>query len=357
MDKSPRGARDTRIDTLRGLFLAVMAVNHIPSELHPWTDHSLGFFSSAEGFFFLSGLLAGRVYTRRRDRDGAPEARVASWKRAAVIYGAHLVTFFVVFAGILTFARLTGTAPGHAPALLLEHPWQAAGAALLLALQPPLFDILPLYAGFMLLLPGLLALYARGWQFVVFAASVAIWFVGYAWVPPVPADAFATHAFPWTAWQLPLVVGSVCGNFWATGRTGLFVIRPGLLVTAGLVCAGCFIVRHAYVPPPVPIPILEAISSKNFLGPLRVLNVAAAFYLLLAAARWLPRLLEIRPLAFLGKHTLPVFCAHIVAAYVIYAFPGTFDESAGGRWLGTGVILAVMFVAAWAHESWKKRGA
>jgi len=331
-----------------------MAVNHVPSELHPWTDHSLGFFSSAEGFFFLSGLLAGRVYTRRRERDGAAVARRAAWKRAGVIYGAQLLTLAVVFVWIVGFSRVTGEAPGHAPALILDRPWLAAGAAAVLALQPPLFDILPIYAVFMLSLPGLLALYSQRWQGAVLAGSVAIWLLDFWMARPIEADAFATHAFPWMAWQLPLVVGSVCGNLWATGRTEVFALRGPLLAAAALICGWCFLIRHAYVPPPMPIPLLESVSSKNFLGPLRVLNVAAAFYLLYGAATSARGLFQFRPLAFLGRHTLPVFCAHIVAAYGIYAFPSVFDATAGGRWLSTGLILAVMFAAAAAHECWKR---
>ena len=49
--------RDTLFDSLRGLLLVTMAINHIPSDLHPLTDGALGFVSSAEGFVFLSGLV------------------------------------------------------------------------------------------------------------------------------------------------------------------------------------------------------------------------------------------------------------------------------------------------------------
>jgi len=351
---SPKPNREVRIDALRGLFLVLMAVNHVPSELHPWTDHSLGFFSSAEGFFFLSGLLAGRVYTRRWERDGAAVARRAAWRRAGAIYLAQGLTLAVVFTWTLAWHGATGTLPGHASPIIAERPLFAAGAALVLGLQPALFDILPIYAAFMLLLPGLLAIYARGWQALVLAASVGIWLAGYFWRGPIMPDELATHAFPWAAWQLPLVVGSVCGNLWARGRTEFFAVRTPVVIGAGLICAGCFLIRHAYVPPPVPIPLLESLSSKNFLGPLRVLNVAAAFYLILCAATRWAGFMRVPPLAFLGRHTLPVFCAHIVAAYGIYAFPATFDSGADARWLSTFTILGVMFAAAALHAAWQK---
>ena len=40
--------RDLRFDTLRGLFLVCMTVNHLPTELRYFTDQSLGTFSAAD---------------------------------------------------------------------------------------------------------------------------------------------------------------------------------------------------------------------------------------------------------------------------------------------------------------------
>ncbi len=51
--------RIAAFDSLRGALLLVMALNHVPSDLRVLTDQPLGFFSAAEGFVFVSGLLAG----------------------------------------------------------------------------------------------------------------------------------------------------------------------------------------------------------------------------------------------------------------------------------------------------------
>ena len=68
-------ARDIRFDSLRGLLLVSMAINHLPSDLRVITDEGVGIVSSAEGFVFLSGVLAGFVYTRRLWREGASRLR------------------------------------------------------------------------------------------------------------------------------------------------------------------------------------------------------------------------------------------------------------------------------------------
>ena len=75
---SPEEQRDRGLDSLRGLMLLGMAVNHIASRLQILTDHPFGYTSTAEGFVFLSGLVAGLVYTRRRQRNGPAAAARAS---------------------------------------------------------------------------------------------------------------------------------------------------------------------------------------------------------------------------------------------------------------------------------------
>jgi hypothetical protein len=73
--------RDVRIDALRGLMLAVMTMDHFPSLFLDYTYGSLGYVTMAEGFIFLSGLVAGRVYTRY----GAAEDGALLWRRALTL--------------------------------------------------------------------------------------------------------------------------------------------------------------------------------------------------------------------------------------------------------------------------------
>ncbi len=56
--------RDIRLDALRGLVLAWMTINHLSGPLHAYSFETLGFVSSAEGFVFISGIVAGMVYGR-----------------------------------------------------------------------------------------------------------------------------------------------------------------------------------------------------------------------------------------------------------------------------------------------------
>jgi len=64
-EPSGTGSRIVLIDFLRGLCLIVMTVDHLPETIiKKFTLQGFGFFSAAECFVFLSGLVAGRVYGR-----------------------------------------------------------------------------------------------------------------------------------------------------------------------------------------------------------------------------------------------------------------------------------------------------
>jgi hypothetical protein len=61
----PTAGRDLRVDLLRGCAMAAMIIDHLAgsSVLYFLTDGG-NFFTSAEGFVFISGFIAAVVYGR-----------------------------------------------------------------------------------------------------------------------------------------------------------------------------------------------------------------------------------------------------------------------------------------------------
>ncbi|EJH80513.1 TPA: OpgC domain-containing protein, partial [Vibrio cholerae O1] len=59
------------LDSIRGLLLVLITFNHLiwysggTTILQMITHEPVGVFGAAEGFIFMSGLLAGMVYSRR----------------------------------------------------------------------------------------------------------------------------------------------------------------------------------------------------------------------------------------------------------------------------------------------------
>jgi OpgC protein len=84
-------------DSLRGIMLLMMIVDHSPSQLRLFTDQPMGFSTTAEGFVFVSAFLAGMIFRRRTDKAGFAAAGSATIYRAWRIYRAHLLTVFFAF--------------------------------------------------------------------------------------------------------------------------------------------------------------------------------------------------------------------------------------------------------------------
>jgi hypothetical protein len=348
---STETARDSGIDSLRGLMLLGMAMNHITSRLQVLTDHPFGYTSSAEGFVFLSGLVAGLVYTRRRQKLGVVVATRASVARACTIYCYHIGLFAALLIWTNAFTFLAGKIPGNAPQAMLDHPIQSLIAGLGLVNQPPLLDILPMYAGFMLLLPTVLAAFDAGHYRRVLAVSMAVWALTNLVSSPVPFvhGTIQVGAFTLGAWQLLFMIGVVFGHAKARGKSLLPRWTRHLVAPAFLLCGYAFLIRHWYLP--APFPTFADWVNKNNLAPARLINTGALIFLVhLAFVRWPGHFLW-PPLALLGRHSLAVFSTHVATAYVLYAFPGIVSATPARTWLGTAIMVSALYAVALWRES------
>jgi hypothetical protein len=334
--EADRPARQWDLDALRGLFLLLMLVTHVPTRLGGILGQPFGFVSAAEGFVMLSAFMAGLVYGGRALREGDLAMRQALRRRALKVYLSHVALLVFAF-GVI--ARV-GVAR-HEPAVTnllsfyLAHPAAALTSASLLLHNPALLDILPMYILFMLLSPPLLA-HGRhhGWGAIV-AASAALWFAAqcgagpalYAWVDawvPLPIPHRDMGAFSLLAWQFIWVLGLWMGAVRALPDRPRRAL-PSWMVTVAVIFAGiCFTWRHAVGQEPFPgLVSLNRLFDKFELGPLRLANFVALVLLLREFGPWLRQHLpRIAPLEWLGRASLPVFCAHVVMALTALALFG-----------------------------------
>lgn len=325
--------RRWELDALRGLMLVLMTLTHMPTMYSLPSGQPFGFVSAAEGFVFLSAYMAGRVYGARARRDGLDAMQAAFHARALKLYLLQLALLLLAFTLIawLGVYNRQGGVTGLLEFFFIDPHAAVVGAALLLH-NPPLLDILPLYIGLMLLSPWLLRLgLQRGWQGVLTVSALLWlaeqWGLGHALYElavaltglPIPyKDMGAFHGW---AWQALWVVG-----LWLGARQKPLPRVPlWLLVLAALYASGMLLWRHMAGQDPMPgVPAVGLLLDKWSLGPMRVMNFASVFLLLVSAGPWLravlPRLL---PLELLGRHSLAVFCAHIVIALFTLAFFGS----------------------------------
>jgi hypothetical protein len=353
--EKPQGKRDLRFDTLRGLLLVCMTVNHLPTEIRTVTDQSLGVFSAAEGFVFLSGLMAGWVYTRKYRAAGGEGIWPASLARAKSIYGWHIASFAASFLCVQLIAHLFGFCSTNAPRLFYEHPLASLGLGLTLLYQPGLLDLLPMYCAFVLLLPAVVGSLEAGRRWLVLGVSGAVW-LATQWAPPM-AGAFLyplnTGTFNLFAWQFLFVAGIAIGHARASGRPQVSSPSPWAVLGASAVVLYGLGLRHLGWPALWPDERFGVLLNKPALGLLRMADFGSVAYLVGIVGARFPRSLSARPLALLGRHSLAVVATQTVVVLVLLQF-SQFFSTAWGRTLTVAGAVGLLFAAAAAHERIKR---
>ena len=345
------GGRDPRFDTLRGLLLVCMTINHLPTELRVLTDQSLGVFSAAEGFVFVSGLIAGWVYTRKYRKFGAEGLWSASAKRAMSIYKWHIASFLGAFVCVQLTEHISGFCATSAPRLFFEHPLAALGLGASLLYQPGLLDLLPMYCAFVLLMPFAIRALESGRRWLVLGASAAVWLLA-QFAPPIdgaPIYPVNTGSFNLFAWQFMFIAGLAIGQARLNGLPQ--VLRPSrwtVLAAGATVVYGFGLCHFAWVRP-WPDRVFGILVNKPALGLLRMGDFACLAYLLAIVGERFPWALTARPLALLGRHSLVVVSAQSVAVMMLLQFTSLFDSPLS-RTLTAAAAIALLFAAAAAAE-------
>jgi hypothetical protein len=351
-----RGGRDCRVDTLRGLFLMVMMLDHLP--YHPllrFSRQSFGFVSAAEGFVFVSGLVSAWVYGRILNKQGEAALRRRAWHRARDIYLTHLFLYSV--------ALLGGLWGGRRIASQFADFWGAWWHGAVLIYQPSLFAILPMYAMFMLLVPLLLQQMAKGRAVLIWAASITLWLAAQFGVGSSAHNPrwLQLGFFNILAWQLLFVAGAYLGYRKAAGRPSPIPASRVLFVFSVFLATLLLLVRHQtlFLGSPSVVNIenaLEAWRSVNH--PVRLINFAAFAYILW----YIPRSVDakvrglsvFRWLRYLGGHSLQVFAWSIFVSYLAFTFEDSWlSLSPGWRMLLAVTAALSLALPAWVHEQWR----
>jgi hypothetical protein len=132
--------------------LVIIAIDHLPNPVREFTYEFLGFVSAAEGFVFLSGYVAGLVYTRTAVESGQHALWKRALKRAGRIYLYHTAIFVSLWAAISLGLLKAGVFAAWVPGFF-ENPSLALLLGVALLYQPRLLDILPMYCVFILATP------------------------------------------------------------------------------------------------------------------------------------------------------------------------------------------------------------
>jgi len=364
--------RDHQLDVLRGLCLVIMASDHIGGPISKLTLEPLGFFSAAEGFIFISGLVVGMVYTKRSEIAPPGALYRLALSRAWTFYLYHASLLLVVLLFVLALPEIAQPWKEARYATgFFENPLRAVWLGLTFLYQPTFMNILPLYCVVILLTPPAIDLFRRGKAVTVLAASAGLWAACQFGFNDLVFDLTFNQlltprmgALSIMAWQTIYFLGLWLG--YKRRRGERVVSMPSLptirwLALVALVLAG---LRHglrlirklqrtgseslsdfeSLLPSPALNSFIDNLIHNKNLGPLRLLNFLLVVYLITyALERYEARRSEpanhARWLAFLGRHSLQVWAYHVLAVYAVFLIQHHLVPESG---VAAGFVLSLL---------------
>ncbi|HEV2897837.1 MAG TPA: OpgC domain-containing protein [Pseudaminobacter sp.] len=349
---SPQPRRDTRIDVFRALALLTIFVNHVPGTLFEHLTHkNFGFSDSAEAFVLISGIAVGLAYGLKFQPGNRLLIALKAWKRAGVLYIAHVMTTVATLA-IFSAAALYFARPGILKLINIEMIINDTPEALLgiatLGHQIGYNNILSMYAVVLLMMPFFLLLGSVSLGLMVTVSGLAWLLAGIYQIAPVN---FPTEGF-WflnpLSWQFLFIIGVASTMHVRRGGALRFNWCLVLLAVAYLVFALVWVRLPLWgAETSLALPAVLAGFDKTFLSLSRLLHILSLAYLIavLPGLSNLARTSERNPLAVLGRHSLPVFIAGTILAMLCQVMkivsPGGFVYDA--ILLSTGIALQFAF--------------
>jgi hypothetical protein len=341
------------VDCLRGYFLVLMTLAHLPQNpLQPFTAYTFGYASAPDGFVFLSGLVSTWVYLRLRHKHGqrALEARVL--RRTRDVYMVHI---------LLLSASIVGAVLLNHASFQAAHPVQTFVSGSLLLYQPTLSDILPMYCVFLLFTPLVLDQMMKGRAWLVGMASATLWLAAQWGIGD------ASHLVPWInlgsfnilAWQAYFVAGQYLGYRNLRAGEGAVPKSRALLVVCIVLSLLFFLDRHSNFLFGV-APLLKFSIGPGH-NPARFVDAACLGYVIW----WFPRALDRKLMALrlfrffnlLGKHSLQVFAASLFTTAALSKVSQEWVAQPGAVRVGLALVVALsLVIPAWLHEMYRKRG-
>lgn len=378
--------RLTVIDGFRGIFLVFMVIIHandiLKTTFGKLNHHYFGWVEDAQGFVFMSGLVVGLVYGGRYLRHGYDVMRKAIWARIRTIYS-HQIFLILLFLAIALVYMQLGETPPNVLRPYEREPVLFPALSALLVTGSVHMGILPMYIFFMMVTPFALRL-LNAQRYMTYAILVVgAWAIAQTRITDelvtVLEQAFsdAGHRlglgifFNVLGWQSLFFGGLLIGFLMASKRLNTDFLQRDEMRTVFFICVGLFLFFGIYdrivfddwfgsafsemIKTETDRGNFSTIYPITFLVDLLIVvwllgpGLVDRNSVVRGAAQLLQRVVTIRPLVFLGQHSLHVFSAHILIVYLLSAF---FQDGPPGQIVGTLLILlcvAGLYLAAWLH--------
>lgn len=316
-----------------------MTLDHFSGPISHCLYQCFGFFSAAEGFFFLSGFV-GMLAVKSK----ASRGENAGWmrKRAFRIWKFHVATLsFIALLAYFLLPSLRKFLIG-----LYEHPISGSLLAGILAYTPEWIDVLPLYV--FLLLAGSFVFPAmnRGHLKLAWGMSFSVWLLAQFSLRRLVLGIFPDWIYPGFfdlfAWQFVYFSGAAISLLWKDRKITATHLDRSFLASIPF-CAICLVWSHRFFDLPLPG---DFWISKEHVGALRFLNFLAFVGVVSFIVRRKPGLLDFAPCRTLGRHSLEVFTGQTIGVYLWLATPARFQYHAPFNILAPILCCAILFAIA-----------
>ncbi len=358
--------RNYAIDGFRGLLLIVIAINHIESAaLAPITTTPFGDVSAAEAFILLSGFMAAMVYGRLVDNPLALKRRI--WQRVAQLYLVTMAGVLAIYIALHTQLLPDIWYRDWGNYFLLEnyltYPIEALILNFIQIQQMGYLDILVLYMVSMLFLPWALLLLHRRKGLLVFSLSAAIWLAAHFINDSYLAELFQTLQLQTKvdagymdimAWQFLFYLGVIAGYYQNFTSVDIIVNHKLTFVVSLLAIVFLLMHRVNFILP-LPTYFKSLFYSWKDVGLIRLFNTLVLAYIVALLIRKLPKIFMLKPLVFLGQHSLTVFTFHGVAIYFFLPWMYQINDNYT-VWADVALVLtfiATLFIPAYFHQQWR----
>ncbi len=354
--------RFVQIDGLRGLLLVIMLMNHLNIFLNKYTYEPFGFVSAAEGFVFLSGLVAGLVYSRKLTRYGRDEMVRSVVSRSFTIYKYHVALYLSLFALLVVMQPISpfwvefSINKIHFPE---GNRFVTFLLGFVLLFLPDGMDILPMYFVLLLLLPLAIRQFRRGQVFVTFLVSFAVWAAAQLGLKNMliklifAGKPMYIGYFDVFGYQLLFLAGAYIGYLLSIGQMREDFYGPKFLVPVLCISLFLFAKRHGLID--LSIPEWQRLITKLKVGPVRLLNFATHAYLVAYLLRKFPTWLRWRPLVFLGEHSLQVFSYHLLLLLIVVPFKFLHKPGPVVQLLLLLACTLSLYIPAYLHQRYQAR--
>ena len=320
--------RFEQIDFLRGLFLIIMTIDHFESPLRRLTYQTFGYVSAAEGFIFVSGLVAGLVYGRRIDKFGFKAVRIKIFSRVLEIYLYHIIILMVLTILLHNFDLIRDYWKDDR--LLYDKPVLGFILGAVFLYQPDHLNILPIYCIFLLFAPFVFKALMRGKLVPLLCISFGLWIAGVAGLRDVFGQELARFLpvnlgyFNVLSWQFLFFTGLIFGYYKKDSDLNSLMQNKKLFAFCLVIGFLLFLTKFSRLYLGV-FPPLNPLVDKSDLAPLRLLNFFVIAYIISYLLYKFKNFGKFQPIVFLGQHSLQVFAFHVLVTIVVVPWAETMD--------------------------------